>query len=282
MDQLICALPYLSYLTVCGARYSSGKLEMILQDNKILEIAKAENKRVLLRIYTPSIPSDKEEKSSFINSAILILKTHGYDGITLSQPNLDTENADEYNSFLRELRCACHENNLTLFTEGDLDKMPEYPEYSDHTVLTYDKLHLGQIPTFLEGEYVKMQTFADKFDSIRAFIELSSFAFDTQKYIPSETVAKKIIKGRVSITHDNERKIISCTGRGEEYVMCSLENTKSKLEAISELGFMGVSFDIMRTDIRELFLLCQMFAIASMPSKENQLRCDGTKKEANG
>ena len=70
-----------------------------------------------------------------------------------------------------------------------------------------------------------------------------------------------------------------CQTRGEEYITCSLENTKAKLEAVSELGLMGVWFDIMRVDIRELFMLSQMFAIANLPNVENKLRCDGTKVE---
>ena len=276
IDKLISYLPYLSYITVCGARFAYGKIELLFQDTKIFEINKTAKKRILLRIYAPYIPKSKEERKEFINSSILLAKAHEYDGITISVPNLKEISLNEYNYFISDFKQMCNACSLVLFCEGDLATMPEYIGYSDHTVLTYDKLHLKEIPTFLEGEYTKMQTFADKFDGIRGFIELPSFAFDGRKYIPRDDVARKIIKRRLPVSHDEERKIIRCKSHSAEYLIDSLENTKSKLEAVSELGFMGVSFDIMRTDIRELFLLCQMFAIANLPKAESKLRCDGS------
>jgi hypothetical protein len=41
--------------------------------------------------------------------------------------------------------------------------------------------------------------------------------------------------------------------------MESLENLKAKLGLVSELGFLGVSFDISRTPINELLLLRSLF-----------------------
>ena len=279
LDKLIRTMPYLSYVTVCAARLVGEKIDMLFQDNKIVELVKKEKKRALLRIYAPNISNRDIGKNEFIKSAIFIAGAHGYDGITLSEPNLKGKCHEEYNEFIMNFTSKCGECGLTLFTEADLCKEHSYCKFSNHAILTYDKLHLKEIPTFLEGEYSKMQTFADNFDSIRAFIELPSFVFDGEKYIPEEDVARKIIKGRLNVEHDDEGKIMRCTSQNESYITASLENIKAKLEAVSELGFMGVWFDIMRIDIRELFLLSQMFAIANLPKTESKLRCDGTKSD---
>ncbi len=279
LDKLICVMPYLSYVTVCGARLVGEKIDMLFPDKKIIELARKEKKRTLLRIYAPTIPDSSSKKEELIKSAIMLAIAHGYDGITLSPPELGSKGQDEYCAFIASLKGACCENKLMLFTEADIDSEPEYSRIADHTALTYDKLHLEEIPTFLEGEYTKMQTYADNFEGIRAFIELPSFAYDGKKYIPCEEVARKAVKRGSRLLEDRERKIMRCQTRGEEYITCSLENTKAKLEAVSELGLMGVWFDIMRVDIRELFMLSQMFAIANLPNVENKLRCDGTKVE---
>ena len=54
----------------------------------------------------------------------------------------------------------------------------------------------------------------------------------------------------------------------------SLENTKAKLELVSELGFMGISFDIGRACIADLMLVTSMFDVISypamLPKAENQ------------
>ena len=278
IDKLICTLPYTSYITICSARSDGEKITALFRDDGIIDIAKKCNKRVLLRIYVQDIPDGINGKSELINSSILLAIAHRYDGITLSSPTKKVSVNEEYIDFISSFKEACHNNNLTLFIEGDIELMPEYFKNSDSAILTYDKLHLKEIPSFLEGEYAKMQTFADKSDAFRAFIELPSFAFDGKNYVPCEDVARKIIKGRLTVKHDNERQIIHCNSQRENYVIESLENTKSKLEGISELGFMGVCFDIMRTDIRILFMLSQMFAIANMPIGEGKLRCDGSEK----
>lgn len=279
IDKVIRALPYLSYVTVCAARLSESGIELLFSDSKIKELADGAGKRALLRIYAPHLPKAERERRDFISSAILLAGAHGYDGITLSPPNLKEITDEEYVGFIKDFKERCNESELTLFTEGDIDSSIEYSAYSDHTILTYDKLHLDPVPTFLDGEYAKMQTFADNYEAIRAFIELPAFAFNGKKYVPNEDVARKIIKRSPVLKADEDAKLTRFITRGVQYSAYSLENTKSKLEAISELGFMGVSFDIMRTDIRELFLLCQMFSIANLPRRSGRLRCDGSRGE---
>ena len=79
------------------------------------------------------------------------------------------------------------------------------------------------------------------------------------------------------ISEDRERKLqIASYGKHKrrEIILESLENTKAKLELVSELGFMGISFDIGRICIPDLMMAASMFDVIShpvmLPKTENQ------------
>ena len=77
---------------------------------------------------------------------------------------------------------------------------------------------------------------------------------------------------------DNKNKKLQIASYGKhkkrEIVYESLENTRAKLELVSELGFMGISFDIGRVCISDLMIAAGMFDVISypvmMPKAESQ------------
>jgi ribosomal protein L17 len=160
------------------------------------------------------------------------------------------------------------ETDTILFAEGDADADCRHIEYADAGILTYDKLHKTDIPTFEEGEAAVMTRYAENAESSRAFIEIPSFAYSMVKYVDKSEAIRITDKRQSELRYDAERMIITAKyGKGgdREIIYESLENTKAKLELVSELGFMGISFDIGRVCIPDLMIAASMFDVISYP-----------------
>ena len=97
---------------------------------------------------------------------------------------------------------------------------------------------------------------------------MSSFAFSGGKFIEKREGALLADKRRAEISYNEDTKLQrACLGKHKrrEIISESLENTKAKLELVSELGFMGISFDIGRVCISDLMIAASMFDIISYP-----------------
>ncbi len=253
-ESLKRAMPYLNYVTVCSAVSEGGRLQTLFDDSDALEEARRYGKIPLLRIYLRD--KEKEVDDSFLDSAVILAKGRGYDGITLAGINLGTDLGIK-------IRQKLMLHDLLLFVEGELDGRGNCTDYADGTVLTYDKLHLEKIPSFTEGEERAMREYADRCTVDTAFIELSPFALSNNKYIEKTRAYEVADRNHGSFSYNPETKLLEGTiGRGRrerKLISESLENTKSKLELIGELGFMGIAFDIMRVPLNELLLFSHMF-----------------------
>ena len=234
------AMPYLSYVTVCAAIAESGDIKMMPSVDTVVSEVHRYGKIPLLRIY---VKDDTDMLSgNFIDSATILAKAGGYDGITLSRPPA----ADDKDKLI-ELKKTMLERELLLFVEKDISDTHNCTDYADATVLTYDKLHLECMPTFEEGEKKAMTAYAEFCTPEGAFIELSAFSMIGEKYVEKVRANSIADKNKAILLFDKDTLTLSGNiGRGKKVRRLrqeSLENTKAKLELASELGYLGISFD---------------------------------------
>ncbi len=266
-ERLKAILPYLSYVTFCSSVYKDGGIHSTLDTRAEMADARTAGKQVLMRVYLTRMPETAEFKD-FADGMAILTRTGGYDGAVLSSLSDMRRSAEEKAELVIAVRRAMMENDLTLFAEGDIDKDCKYTEYADAAILIYDKLHKKDIPTFTDGERRVMTDYAEKHDSMRAFIDIPCFALSGRRYIEKGEAIRITDRRRGELSVDEERKICTATyGRGQKHSIMyeSLENTRSRLELVSELGYMGVSLDIGRICMADLMLISEMYSVIESP-----------------
>ena len=264
-DRLIAAIPYLSYVTVASAIYKGSHVHSLYPSDDTVSFIKGRGRAPMLRVYMTELP--KEDKD-FADSIAILAKSGGFSGITLSSLNSLSGDAQRLSSLTLTARRALIENDLLLFVEGDADGPLSYMEYADAGILIYDKLHKSDIPSFNDGELAVYTEFAGSCECCRAFIEISSFAYSGGGYIDKGEALRIIDRKCADILNDTDKKLqrgVYGRRKRREVLYESLENTKAKLEAVSELGFMGISFDIGRICTPDLMAMASMFDIVGSP-----------------
>ena len=267
-DALISVLPYLSYVTVSSAVYRDGRVHNLFSADDIVALIKAYGRAPMLRVYLTELPNECDDKD-FASSISILAKSGGFAGVTFSSLSSLSNDKKRLESFVLSARKMLMQSDLLLFVEGDLERDISYVEYADAGVLTYDKLHRSDIPCFLDGEASSLEKFAYCAESSRAFLEISGFAYSAGKYIEKREAIRITDKKRGEICADEDKKIqIASYGKHKkrQIIYESLENTKAKLELVSELGFMGISFDIGRVCIADLMMAASMFDMISYPA----------------
>lgn len=271
-DRLIRAIPHLGYVTVCSAIYKNGQVHNLFRTDEMVSLTRSCGRVPMIRIYMTEIPKE-DATDDFIKSITILAKGGGFSGITLSSPANMIRDKKAVDAFVLTVRRALMDSDLLLFIEGDLNKNVSYMEYANAGILTYDKLHMKDIPSFEQGEMAALIDFSEKSESSRTFVEISSFAYAGDKYIEKSEAMRITDRKRGEICYDGAKKItVTKYGKNKtrEIAYESLENTKSKLELISELGFMGVSFDIGRICLCDLMMISEMFEIITHP-----IMCNG-------
>ena len=264
-ERICSTIPYLSYVTVCSSVYKDSHVHSLYSTEDTVEYVKSRGRAPILRIYMTELP---EHDTDFAGSIAILAKSSGFLGVTLSPLTSLSNNADRLSSLVLTARRALLDNDLLLFVEGDADKEIPYVDYADAGVLTYDKIHKANAPSFENGERAALSEYANSYESCRAFLELSSFAYSAGHHIEKSDAYKLCDRKCADIDYDSERKLTRATyGRYKkrELIFESLENTKAKLELVSELGFMGISFDIGRICISDLMAMASMFDIITSP-----------------
>lgn len=264
-ERLTSLIPYLSYVTVCSAIYKDSHVHNLHPSEDTVSFIKSTGRAPILRIYMTELPMNETD---FANSVTILAKSGGFFGVTLSSLNSLSKDKDGLCSLVLAVRKSLIENDLLLFTEGDVDKDTSYMDYADAGVLTYDKLHKKNVPSFDDGEKNVFSEFAESRESCRAFLEISGFAYSGGGYIEKNDALRLCDRKHADIEHFPDKMLSKASyGRHKkrEIVFESLENTKAKLELVSELGFMGVSFDISRICTADLMTVASMFDIISSP-----------------
>ncbi|MBQ8371515.1 MAG: LysM peptidoglycan-binding domain-containing protein [Clostridia bacterium] len=264
-------LPYTNYVTLCSARSSGCEVAMLFDDRALLEATVAAGKFPVLRIYMAE-PPRAGELHDLVNAIKMLIGSKGYRGVAIGNAGILGKDACE---LMLKLKNALSDDEVTVIAEADLSCETEHTEYADISVLTYDKLHFDSPPSFAEGERAAMERFATEHSSMTAMLELSSFARLGEGFIEKERAGEILTRARC-IDFDDEALLCKCEHKGKTLISETAENTKAKLECVSELGFMGISFDMMRLPIREIMLLTAMFSPISMSGRRYQTpRCTG-------
>lgn len=273
-ERLTAIMPYLSYVTVCAAVYKDAHVHTLFRCEEIVSYVKSAGRVPILRVYLAELPENDRE-GDFASSISILARSGGFAGVTISSLNTVSDDKERLDSIVFTARKTLMQSDLLLFAEGDLEGDTSYMEYADAGILTYDKIHRADAPGFDEGERAALESFAYSGESSRAFVEMSSFAYSSGKYVEKREALRILDKRRADISYDADKKML-CASYGKhkrrETVLESLENTKAKLELVSELGFMGISFDIGRICTPDLMLGASMFDLISAPVMTK--RCD--------
>lgn len=256
------AMPYITYLTVGEYRLSGGELIRLFNAKDAVAAAKAAGKVVLMRVYDGGNGESyaTAEKRSLLTSALVSAAKSGeYCGITLSSHNSAVNFAAEFSEFLMTLRKKMIGCDLVLFTETDEALSPDVAELADGSVFIYGKQSCKNPPSFNDGERRVLTDFAKHAESSKAMVYVSSEAYTGGGYIP-RGVALELAERSGGIKTDADALLSRFTFKGQAVVFDSLENTKAKLELISELGFNGAAFDIGTAPTEYLMMFSSMFS----------------------
>ena len=267
-DRLMLALAHCSCITVSAYRATrGGRLECVLDDESVVKTVKDSGRAAIMRIYDPREYAElAETESQYREGIVKTAKKKGYAGVALGA--FRASKNPLMKGFFFSLKKDLLKEGLHLFYEYDGEGCEECCEIADGTILIYEKCALGNVPTFEEGERKFYLGFAKRQDSSKAFLDLSPFAYAGDRCITRTEADEIAYKMKSRIDYDPERMICSFDyasfGRGERGRTTvryeAMENIKAKLDLAGELGFMGISFDIMRVPIEHLMMIATSFA----------------------
>ena len=260
-DSLITAMPYMSYLTVASGVYDGETVSVIFDDTRIIELGRAAGKIPIFRLYLEKGICQVKLQSVF-EAAMMMAKSRGYGGVTLAG-EIDEEAARDGIINARRSFLECE---MKLFIEKDVTESSNLADYVDGAILTYDKCHMELIPSFEEGEAEVFGEYAKEHESLRSFVDISSFLYSDGRFYDEDEIMRRARRTESSIGRiaGGDCLVLSVGKRGRErgYIFESMENTRKKLEMVSELGYYGISFDIKRTPIHKLLMFRTMFSAA--------------------
>ena len=261
------ALPYLTYVTVGAVIARDGRFSSIFNHKDIAQKIRAEGKIPMLRIYdenSTDFYDNREALCPYYDTIINYAKKYGFAGITLSVPKEEV-NVHSYESFIIELRRRLIGCDLILFTEAVVGREHGYADYADGCILSYDKMTLSDIPNFENGEKAAYTEYSEASESSKTFMDIPSFALTSDGYVDYKEAVRAAAKLGVHIERDDTTGVCSYSyngKRGEPHTVRfeSLNNVKAKLSLLGELGFMGISFDIMRCPTEHLMMYNALFS----------------------
>lgn len=261
-DRLKRAVPYATYVTVCAMAYTKSGFIKEFDAEPIVKIIKKDGKIPIVRIYDTTCGDyllSKDKMASFCDEVIRLAKGDGYSGVTLCAYRAAEEHPSEFTEFLVEFRKRMIGSELILFTEIDELSDPNVAEYADGSILTYDKLSSTSIPSFEEGEKRVLSAFASSSESSKIFIDVSSLATDGEKYMSTGDALNIARSNKLKIETDEKRGISKFKHKDKTVRYTSLKSIVKRLSLLSELGYMGISFDIMRVPLSYLMIYNAMF-----------------------
>lgn len=262
-ERLNMALAIADVITVSAYTVSDGKLKKVFNDSHVLSMIADAQRRGVMRIYAPEraevLDKNKEKLAEdIINSA----KKSGYVGICISAWNtLHDEGGRALIGYINEKAKAA---SLSTAIECD-EAIPQLKSLADNFVLQYEKCVMNNIPSFDEGEKKIYESYARLCEPSRTFMDIPSLGYIGDEAASFEEIDALAYRYGKEILYDAEKMIcyFDLLERAKERkraVMESPENIKAKLELLSSLGFMGMSFDIMRIPTQYLMMSAQLFA----------------------
>lgn len=279
-DMLKRVMPYLTYITFADAVADEHGIHLSADHKKEVELAISERKIPLVRVYDRYTKRYKDggDLTAFAEELIAMAESVGYKGIVLDSCSI-SDSAKEFSAFLMILRKLMIGCDLILITEINEKSPIEFSEYADGSVMYYPKYAMDNPPSFNDGERKILTDFACIGESAKTFVDLPSLARREKEFTTISEAQDRARRCRYSIAH-NENTLLSHIRdrRQGEYSFSSLKSIRAVLDLISELDYMGICFDIMRTPLSHILMYNAMFKthyFNSVRTREGCSRADG-------
>ena len=267
-DRLMLALAHCGCITVSAYRAGDGgRLESVFDDCEVVKRIREHGRAPIMRVYDPrEYEALAEGEGSYRSKIVNTAKERGYAAVALGAYRAAKNPLIK--GFVFDLKKDLLSEGIDLFYEYDGEGCEDACEIADGCVLIYEKCGMENMPTFEDGEKKFYTEFSERQDSSKAFLDLSPFAYAGDRCITKSEADEIAYRMKCRIEYDPERMICSFDhasftrgGRGRTQVRYeAMENIKAKLDLAGELGFMGISFDIMRVPIEHLMMISTSFA----------------------
>ena len=262
-ERLNLALAVADLITVSAYTVKDGRLKRFFNDHPVTEAIKSAGRSAIMRIYAPERTEVIEKGGQALEEDIIeSAKNGGYSGICLSAWELlrDYRGRD----LISHLKRRANDEGLTLTVECD-GPIPDISSLSDRCVLEYEKCILDAIPSFDDGERKFYTEYAEKCEPSCTFIDIPSLGYIGNEAAGLDEIDAVAYRYGKEVLYDEDKKIcyFDLIERGREKkraVMESPENIIAKLGLLSSLGFMGMTFDIMRIPVAYLMIATNTFA----------------------
>ena len=265
-ENLTRTLPYLTYLIINSAVIDNGGVSYTYNPEKNLDMAKGDKKITLFGIKDNTDGEfllSEATREKIIDEAISLAKDAGFCGIAISSGEGGEKYPTEFCDFLLLCRKKLIGCDMILFTEIFPSTPTDASEISDGAIL-----HIDSSSPEKAKEHLK--NFSDKAESSKVFIKLdSSIPLGDGEISISD--AKELCYrcgSRLSLDKNSLQSGFEYTryrnGASEKIDISfpSLKLIKAELEALCELGFMGIGFDVDNLPISNLILFGYLFARA--------------------
>lgn len=264
-DKLYESLPYMTYAVIDAATVTDT-VNMTFDPEYALNLAKSEGKIVILGVKDEGngvFLASKESYAFIISSLIDIAKAHGFMGIRISC-GAEGCNRPRFSDFLLEARKRFIGCDMLLFTDVSSYELAEASELSDGAILTADTI------CSIDESKKKIREFAGSAESSKVFATLPSSLSLGDGKISVDEAKELCYRSGNSLKTNNDTMLSEFeytrykTGKGERYNIAfpSLQYIKAKLEALCELGFIGIAFDVDTRPTSYLTMFNAMFARA--------------------
>jgi spore germination protein len=257
------ALPYLTYVTVADGKREGCGINFSFDSRDVVRAAREAKKIPLMRVFD----DETEFNDTYAENLIDTAKRREYSGIMLAPYRATRENNKGLSDFLIKLKKRAMEEDLLIFCELDGNAEATLPDVCDGYAISYEKGALKDIPSFADGEERVMRSYAENGESSKMYIEIPSFAYMGGEELTKSEAEKLAQAAGKEILYDEDKKTCHFdynkykAGKRETVNVYyeSAENVKAKLDLIGELGFMGITFDIMRVPVEYLMMFAVMF-----------------------
>jgi len=258
------ALPYLTYVTIAAAILSEGKVEMTFDTKGIVKTVNEAKRIPLLRLHLQS----RKLSPKCISAIIEAVEKNGFSGAVLPMQAM----GEEYKNALCEMRGIFADRNLLFIIEADEETSPQLTNAADACFLSYYKFALDTPRSFDQCERSVYTNFASGSANPKLIIELPSMARCDDAFLKISDAIGLARKTRTDIKTDDGLLMRFNTNKGS-WVFASPENIKATLDLIGECGYMGISFDIMRSPISHLLMYNELFKTVTAPTAKSREGC---------
>jgi spore germination protein YaaH len=263
ISNLTEALPYLTYVTVNGAKICLNGISISAATEPTVKKCVSNGKIPLLEVMDESGGDgllSETQRTDAINTLKDISKSHGFKGVVICAPEFAERHAEKYLDFLLELRKKFLGCDLMLFTELFDGTPTDAADISDGAILNTDIKTIGEVRNLL-------QKTAALTESSKIFVSVYTVIDHGGKAISFKD-ARGLGSGKFSAVSTDKESLISTVpvhrienGKRvlETVSFPSLKYTEAKLRELSKLGFMGISIDLRYLDNTRLCMFNAAF-----------------------